>query len=360
MARRIRKSAISAEQAPRIFFDANVIIEAGKPPGGPILARVVDLVRAGLIRVLTTDLTKTEVAKKHSRNDYEVIKEVGRKHFRAIVHDVTGVHLPVLSKGEVYSRIFERYLNETNKMFDALQAETLAIDAVKPSQVFDDYAREKGFFSGEGKKNQFPDAFIFACLRQEATEQGPIIIVSQDGDYIHPVQSEMHISILSSIPELFTRLGLRVDAPDVEELLEMENDAALEAIDSELKNWSLQATDVEDAEIDVDSVTAIEFLETISFGKAKKSDDILVIGSVSIKAVVSYTHPDWDNASYDSEDKVLIPHDDVSGETEINVTAQFSMNIKADDDGTPSEIEEVRFTDDDFIWVELHPYEDYK
>jgi hypothetical protein len=52
----------------RIFLDANVVIAAGKPPGGPEISRVVDLVEAKLINVLTTDLTVTEVAKRHAEN----------------------------------------------------------------------------------------------------------------------------------------------------------------------------------------------------------------------------------------------------------------------------------------------------
>ena len=48
------------------FLDANVVIRVGKPPGAPLMPRVADLVEAGLVRVVTTDLTKAEVAKKHA------------------------------------------------------------------------------------------------------------------------------------------------------------------------------------------------------------------------------------------------------------------------------------------------------
>lgn len=41
---------------PKVLLDANVVIAAGKPPGGLELARVIDLVDADLITVLTTDL----------------------------------------------------------------------------------------------------------------------------------------------------------------------------------------------------------------------------------------------------------------------------------------------------------------
>jgi hypothetical protein len=41
----------------------NVVIRAGKPPGGPLISRVTDLVDAGMIRVVTADLTKTQIDK---------------------------------------------------------------------------------------------------------------------------------------------------------------------------------------------------------------------------------------------------------------------------------------------------------
>ena len=58
---------------------------------------------------------------------------------------------------------------------------------------------------------------------------------------------------------------------------------------------------------------------------------------------------------YDSEDKVLIPFEDVSGETEIILEAEFSMSILVDENGDPTEIEEFKFRNDKFVWVELNP-----
>jgi hypothetical protein len=43
---------------------------AGKPPGAPLIPRVADLVDAGMIKVVTTDQTKTEIAKKPRRERF--------------------------------------------------------------------------------------------------------------------------------------------------------------------------------------------------------------------------------------------------------------------------------------------------
>lgn len=344
---------------PKVFLDANVVIAAGKPPGGPILSRVADLVEAGLITVLTTDLTITEVAKKHASNDYEVIKDVGRAHFRKIVEQVVGTMIPEITKAEMKAKLTAAYDASTNAMFQTLGAKTLAIDDIKPSSVFAAYAAGEGFFTGEGKKDQFPDAFIFECLKAEASKKEPVIIVSNDGDYYKPAQSEKNISLVKSLPELFKALGLEVDAPEIDDFFEQHKAELVAAADGELADWGLIA-DVEDAEIDETTVTDLDVQELTAFKPTEEGDPILVVGRLTVKANISYTHPNWDEAMYDSEDKRLIPFEDVSGETEVSLDVDVSMSIAVDDEGNPAEIEELRFRNSDFQYVELHPYDPYE
>lgn len=345
---------------PKVFLDANVVIQAGKPPGGPLISRVTDLVNAGLIKVLTTDLTIAEVAKKHTENDYEVIKEVGRPHFRKIVSEHIGINLPEIHKAELRASISQKYGELVAAMFTNLKAKTLVIDDIKPSKVFAAYAEKSGFFSGEGKRDQFPDAFIFECLKAEVSAKSPVIIVSNDGDFLAPVKSVEHISLLKNIPDLFQLLGLQVEAPEIEEFLEENKEELISFVDTEISDWGLQVSDVEDAEIDESTVTEVEITNLISFGSLNKDDNILVVGSVEVTVTVAYTHPNWDEAMYDSEEKVLIPFDDVSGETEVVLNAEFSMSIAVDEDGKPLEIEEFQFRNGDFVYIEIDNYENYK
>lgn len=349
---------MTSKSIPKVFLDANIVIQAGKPPGGPTIARLKDLVRAKLITVLTTDLTCTEVAKKHAQNDYEVIKEIGRPHFRKIVDEVLGTKLPDTSKSELTSRLADAYDKSTKAMFKGLKAKTLAIDSVKPSNVFSAYASGEGFFSGEGKKDQFPDAFIFECLKAEASKESPVIVVSIDGDFVKPIQGQKNISLVKSLPELLKKLGLQVEAPEVDDFLDSHSDELLEAVDRELSDWGLVG-DVEDSEIDASEVTGVEVKQVTSFGSAKKGGSILVVALLSVKANLGFTHPNWDEAAYDSEDKRLIPFEDVSGEVEVSFDVDISMSIAVDEDGEPEEIEELRFLNSDFQYIQLHPYDPY-
>jgi hypothetical protein len=225
-----------AKTTPKVLLDANIVISAGKPPGGPEIARVIDLVDAGLVTVLTTDLTLTEVAKKHVQNDYDLIKEICQPHFRKIVESVTGVAFPDMKRPQLRQGLKTNYDKSTAEMFKALKAKTLKIDEVKPSVVFDAYAAGNGFFSGDGKKDQFPDAFAFECLKKEASKEKPVIVVSNDGDFNGPVKAAHHISLVNSLPELFAALGLEMEAPEVDKFLAKHNGELVELVSQELSD----------------------------------------------------------------------------------------------------------------------------
>ncbi|MQX89019.1 PIN domain-containing protein [Sinorhizobium meliloti] len=349
-----------ATNVPQVFLDANIVIAAGKPPGGPEITRVSDLVAAGMITLLTTDLTIAEIAKKHAENDFQVVKDFAKPHVQRVLESITRTTIPTLTKEEMRARLLENYNATTTAMFERLSAKRLSIDEVRPSLVFDSYTRGDGFFSSEGKKNQLPDAFIFERIKSEASDANPVIIVSNDGDYVGPVERTPNIELVASLPELFTRLGLEFEEPEVDAFLEEHKDTLIARVNEELESWGLIG-DVEDSEIDEVNVNNLEINKLIAFKSVEPGDSLVIIAELEVQADISYSHPDWDGASYDSEDKVLIPWGTVEGETEVSLTLDVSMSIEVDEDsGNPLRFEDIGFRNDRFQYVVLHPFEDYK
>lgn len=342
----------------KVFFDANVIIQEGKA-GGPIIKRLIDLVDTELISVLTTDLTMEEVTKKHVENDLDLVKDFARPHIRAILNDVLDVKLPEISKAKIKEALVEKYRKSTKKMFDSLDATILSIDDIQPSKIFGAYSQREGFFSGEGKKDQFPDAFIFECIKNIANSS-PIIIVSADKDYIGPVKAADNISIVKTFAELFATLGLEIQAPVVEKFFTDEHEKLVSAFDEEVSSWGLQVSDVVEGEIDESTVTNVELDHFTAFRSIGASGDILVTGRATVTADVLYSHPDWTTASWDSEDKILIPWEHVNGETDVVFDVPFSMTLSVDKSGNPVTLDNLTFLDDSFVYVEIEPDENYK
>ncbi len=343
---------------PKVFIDANVLISAGKPPGGPEISRVQDLVEADLITVLTTDLTIIEVAKHHAKNELDVLSGISAPHFRRLVEQHTGVKLPEIRKAALREKLWNDNIASVRSMMKRLRAEELSVDAVKPSIVLGAYSTGEGFFQENIKKDQFPDAFAFESLKIMASSKQPVIIVSADNDFKRPASKEQHISHVNSFPALFEYLGLHYEAPEVEEWLEVHSREVVNLVDDELKKWYLQG-DVEDSEIEEAKVSEVMIRRVTAFKPTVQGDPIFVIAAITANTTIGYSHPDWDTASYDSEDKVLIPWDTVSGESDIEIEIDISLNISVDAEGNPQHIEEISFRNDDFVYVEIHPQNPY-
>ena len=93
----------------KVFLDANIVISAGKPPGGPELARVVDLAKAERITVLTTDLTMSEITRRHTRNHFEKIKVICQPGFRKTVEEATGTQIPEVAEAQLWGDLYKKW-----------------------------------------------------------------------------------------------------------------------------------------------------------------------------------------------------------------------------------------------------------
>ena len=92
--------------------------------------------------------------KKHTDNDYKVVKEIGRPHFWKLVEDIVGANIPDITKTALKEKIRAKYSYSVAEMFEMLDAQILSIDKIKPSVVFNNYAATgSGFFAEEGKKD---------------------------------------------------------------------------------------------------------------------------------------------------------------------------------------------------------------
>ena len=143
--------------------------------------------------------------------------------------------------------------------------------------------------------------------------------------------------------------------------MEQNLDTIVDVANNELNQFGLQVNDVDDAEIYESTVEGVTIINFRAFRAAGEGKDILVVGRIEMDVNVSYQHPDWDTATYDSEDGVLLPHDTVEGEKNLDVEADFNMTLKVDQHGKPISIAEFSFDDDKFISVSIGPNDlDYK
>ena len=342
----------------KVFLDTNIVFELGKPPHGPVFARVIDLIESEQIRMLTTDLTQAEVIRNHTRRDFKEMKCICNPKLRKMIDETINTEFPAITEEQLCEVLKEKYRCLINNMFEMMDTKFLKIGEVKSNKVFTEYINERGFFAdGSGKKDQFPDAFVFERLIDEASRNEPIIIVSKDRDFEQSVNDQKHISLVKSLPDLFSELGLKLEDPEIAQFLAKNYDEITRKINDELSNSWLEG-DIEDSEITETEVIHINIDETIAFESVEKGGPILVVGQIYVLTIVNFTHPDENSFVYDPEDGRLLYFDTTHSQNTIELPIDVSLSIAVDDKGNPAEIVELEFRNDNFAFIELNPNED--
>ena len=319
------------EKPLQVFFDATALIKVGAPPGNETFRRLVDLVRYGSITVVTTNLTKIEIVRHHTDVAFVRLQPLSRRRFRRLASQYVSIVLPDMSETDLRGQIKEQIADGVNRMFERLNATTLDISTVDPTQIFDDFDQGSGFFVAQNKKHQFPDAFTFKRLKQIVAVETPLLIVSDDGDYRQPVKNEDHIDLIGSIEGLFGKLGLLVNEPDPD-LEPFMYDDLMGNIDF-LMYVELEAERFDEYEltticrtINFDSITALQPLD--------EHAPILVSTQVSVELDVQRKY--YDGRPVETE--------------RGHADASFYASIATDQDGEPTGITELRIYDCSIHW----------
>ena len=321
-----------AAQSTFVFFDASVLNQIGLAPNSAIRQRLVELVRAGFISVVTTDVTKAEVVRHHANVAFDVLKPAADKRFRSLLSRQFQLKIPEISRQHLYGRLKDDAAVRAERMFQSLEAETLNVDDVRPSVVFADYDLGEGLFGAKNKKNQFPDAFIFKRLEQFASTNAPVLLVAADRDFRDAADHSDAITLLDSISALFTHLGLVTEEhkPDLEPFLyerlwESENFLYwVEQQELEMSDGASTNTHCE----------GLEIRDLVAFAQSCPADPVLIRAEVAADLNVETT--------YGGEGVV----DRASGKARIS----FYAGITVDETGMPSELNDLRVVECDLSW----------
>ena len=320
---------IRNEQATKVFLDADVFIGLGKPPGNWLFKRLEDLVNLSLISIVTTDVTIGEVVKHHVKDSFEALGPIRDSHFREVVTDVLGIELPNKRNTEWRSYLRELYEEGIPKMFAKLNAQTIPLDCISPSVIFRDYIECSGFFDPGNKPNQFADAFVFAAITDNLTNDEQLIVVARDKDFDDPVSDHPDTILLKSIEELFERFAVKVESPNVSEIEEF---LEYELITNESFLYHIELTDFEiDDDWKFDAEVRDISIEVVSaFGL---SNEDMVLAKVNAKVDLDLDYQEIDRYKGEYENELF----QASETAEVELIVALSQ-----EEGIPRAIEQVK------------------
>ena len=344
----------------KVCLDSNVIIQEGGKFDSPLASALKQLVVAKKIEVYETDLILQEVAKHLSKHEEQLLKNLSNEKFRYLCGEIFSINFPALTAVDIFKKLLDKNSEIVKNNMDELGAKILPIDDATPSEVFADYATSSGLFSLNGKKNQFPDAFNLARLVLEATDDAPMHIVSSDKDF-NAVETRYpaKIVLVKSIEQLLTHLNLRITGEDLKFIQYISNSDSnfLKLVNESVSQWGFVVRDIVDGEIELADVTSATVSNFSCFQNLANEKLILVVGAADIEMDLDYSHPDWDGAIWNSEDKIMTPWQVVNGTVSRSSDVLFSLVVEVDDGGMPKSINDFELKSFWFLDVDLEEHD---
>ena len=239
---------------------------------------------------------------------------------------------PLNKKGDIssLSHSMRKSANQDLEEFYSLfRVKKLGYGAINMSEIMDWYDRKTPPF-GEGKKRkEFPDALAIAQVRDYANDTNKVVaVISQDNDMEKTCALYSNLFCYKSLIS-FTEVlqSSKKMFMQIQQLLDKDKSKLDDAIKEHfpLLSFYIEANYEGDAQdIEVEDVEFID-LNIVNIGDSEVS--IGFSANISFSAYVSYDN--LETATYDSEDKVLIPWEMVEGTVhdEVSVTGIMKCQL---------------------------------
>ncbi|WP_319530806.1 PIN domain-containing protein [uncultured Cohaesibacter sp.] len=326
----------------RVFLDANIYIQAGKHLEKPEFKLIKKLHESGVVKLITTDLTIDEVAKKHAKNEMALLKDVHKPAFRKAVKKRFNVEIPLIDPRQLQREIFIDFKKSLGLQLLVAGVEEVSVSMADPLKILDDYTHEKGIFSGEGKKDQFPDAFILETLCLQASEDDQLVIVSNDKDFEKVCAHHSELTYVDSIPQLFAKIGLEPSDHEVSEFLNQNNAPLVDMASFEISSIGFASRDEQDARLYPRGVRKLEINDATTYSVGEDRGSILVIGNMTCDVLFDLEYQDPHN-----------PYEMIEETDSCEVDLNYALSILLSEDGEYEDIEALSLSGNRVNFIDL-------
>ena len=319
-----------------VFIDTSIFVSENFAVDSTKFHTLMSLAQINHLKLLLTDITLQEIASNKDEFISQAEQSLGRFKKNAKIlsnlpdHPVAAIFKPFDRK-----EISKEIQDKLDKFLKDAKTETISALSEDPKIIFDKYFKGAPPFGKGKKKSEFPDAFVMTALEKWCAENNQsMYVLSTDTDMEAACSNSSSLFYLPRLVD-FLKLALSAFQSLVEfaqNIFENNKYEVINKISRKLEGWWVWLEDQEgDGTIfSVDDVTLHEE-STISI--SENGAIIELYATVSFEANITYD--DLDTATYDSEDKVLIPwrkiDRDVHREIELPIEVSFSFS-KDDED----------------------------
>ena len=320
-----------------IFLDTQVFEAECFDPSSQKLKALADLIESGALILFSTKITIEEIRSRIRKNTSELKKAVkeavrdGRTNAIRIAKLADERFCCLLKRPDVEA-LADCIWKQLQAYLDRVGVQTVEIDEVKPSRVFDDYFQLVPPFSSERQKQPFPDAFSVAALECwcEANDE-QMYVVSNDSDIeraCRKIDNLVHVHALTEVIVAAERN--RQHYPEaVQALVERNPDKLAASIEKAFRDIPIYLDD-EDGDATVDSVDVqLGTSDVVWDTEAPHRFIVYVWADVSFDADAEFA--DRDMQVWDSEDREILTFgyksERLKGTQYLEVTAVIECDL---------------------------------
>ena len=281
-----------------IFIDANVLFSTFSAKESKQLDALDLLASARNAQLLTTDITRIEVAKNLAEADCKVISPIENDRFRELVMNMMNVHLPSVEIPALHLKAYQEYKKAVETETSGENWECLDMDGIQILDIFSQYGEKRGLFSEQTKKYQFADVIVFEQIKRKATSDTPVLIYSRDKDFDAAAQETANVNYVQNWTDLLNLLGMHQDIPDVQGFIKENTNFIVRIVAEKLDHPTSEYPDgIRPTTIDY--ITKVD----VEPGASMRYDDrILVSGKVTIFAQLPLEVPLYYAKKWANED----------------------------------------------------------
>lgn len=329
-------------EASTVFIDTSIFISKNYHFEGSEFQSLIRLAKEDKIKVVLTDITLQEIRSHIDEDTETAIQEIQKTRKKAkVLRNFNELPLGAIFQDIDLSQYKEKLRQKLESFIKNCGIKIINANTADIDNVFKLYFQRKAPFGDGKKKSEFPDAFVLDALDRYAKKSGEkIYVISEDKDFAQGAAQFERIIYGSSLEEFLNIATIHYEllAPQVIKFLKKKIKQVAQKIE---KDFLCLGFYLSDQEGDVDDVNVTEvsdpeiFLIDVNDGYA-----IFEIAcNISYSANVIYD--DLETASYDSEDKVLIPwrkidtiverEEEVEAEVTITFNHQEPHNFKVEE-----------------------------
>lgn len=346
-----------------VLIDTNIYEKAAVNFKSTSLAKIAQLCQASKIKLLYSAVIEEEL-KKHIQEDIRVLInklcQAEKKGSAIAQHALKEADIGFKSKQkELKKTLINNRISELSEYLNTLtNAHKLTFSDIDPEVIFKDYFEKKSPFE-DGKKEEFPDAFILASLKKYCSNNlSDTCVISNDMGWTGFIQTHMPDATLYSSLSGFLDFMIenesaeKARAEKLEQYFTENGQKLIEYITSDFadssENFYLDDSWVE-PEFELDSETikvkilGVNFIDVTDEGATLNVD-----ANIKFDVHVSSSDPDSMYRDPDTRDFHYVH----SMESLFKVTkdVEFEIDVSFDEDSISStlEFEDIQYNQDLF------------